>query len=332
MYEQMRNDFLAAFPDAQTVELSEVLRVLDKIASGYDIRKQNIDIMPEANELPDVAKNYLVCKKMAGLTDQTLENYRLILSIFFSDVQKPVEAITANDIRLFLFSYQDRKGISTRTLDKYRAYIAGFFAWAQDEGYIEKNPAKNINAIKYEEKPRDALTQYELEYLRMACNTKREIAIIEVLYSTGCRVSELSVLKKSDINWGDKSVHLFGKGRKHRVSFLNAKAEISLRNYLNERTDESEYLFVSERKPHGRIGKDAIEKIVRNIVKRMPVGLDKHITPHTLRHTTATVALKSGMPITDISRLLGHESIETTMIYAKTSVEDIRIGHGKYVV
>lgn len=155
---------------------------------------------------------------------------------------------------------------------------------------------------------------------------------MEFLYSTGCRVSEMSAVKKKDINWLDNSVRLFGKGKKHRLSFINAKAEVAIKNYLNSRKDDSEFLFVSERAPHGQLSKDAYEKIIRNIVKRTPEVQGKHITPHTLRHTMATTALRGGMPITDISKLLGHEKIDTTMIYAKTSTEEIREGHKRFVI
>ena len=332
MYEQLRNDFLVALSNTGEVNVSKVLRILDKIVLNYDIKRKETSLTVYQNELPELVKIYLVCKKMAGLTDSTLNNYKIILSVFFREIKKSPEAITANDIRLFLYLYQERQTVSNRTIDKYREYITRFFAWAYNEGYTQNNPAKNIVAIKYEEKQREALTQIELEYLRMACENTREHAIVEVLYSTGCRVSELASLKKTDIDWDKKSVHLFGKGRKHRTSFINAKAEVALKKYLITRNDNCEYLFVSVRKPYTKLSKDGIEKIVRNIAHRVSEQVDKRITPHVLRHTFSTQALQNGMPISDISKLLGHESIDTTMIYAKSSLEDIRANHKKYVI
>lgn len=332
MYEQMRNDFLADLYSEQTIDIATVLRVLDLVATRYEVKRKETGLVVYDGELPEVAKIYLVCKKMAGLSDGTLENYKIILGVFFREIRKPPQLITANEIRMFLYLYKEQKGISHRTIDKYREYITRFFTWAHDEGYIASNPARNIAAIKYEERPREALTQVELEYLRMACVTIRERAIIEFLYSTGARVSELSIIKKSDINWYDKSVHLFGKGKKHRSSFLNAKAEVALIKYLESRTDDCEYLFVTMKKPYRSLSKDGIEKIVRNVAKRASDNIGKHITPHVLRHTTATTALQSGMPIADISKLLGHESIDTTMIYAKSSLEDVRSGHKKHII
>ena len=134
------------------------------------------------------------------------------------------------------------------------------------------------------------------------------------------------------VHWNNKSVHLFGKGNKHRISFLNAKAEVAIKEYLNERNDHNEYLFVSERKPHNQLKKPGIEKIVRNISRKASVNVSKHVTPHVLRHTTATTAIQNGMPIEDISKLLGHSKIDTTMIYAHTSISHVQLEHKKYII
>lgn len=332
MYEQLRNDFLFAAGGMPADMLALALQALDQAAAKYEITKKETALSVYGEELPEIVKVYLVCKKMEGLTDATLANYQTFLSIFFRELRKPLGTITANEIRVFLYMYQEQRKISNRTLDKYREYISRFFSWACDEGYIQSNPAKIIAPIKYEAKPREALSQVELEYLRIACNTPRERAIIEFLYSTGCRVSELAMVKKADVDWAAKSVHLFGKGRKHRTSFLNAKAEVSLQEYMDSRKDDCEYLFVSERKPHRQMHKEGLEKIVRTIAGRVSTHTQKHITPHVLRHTTATTALQSGMPIEDISKLLGHESIDTTMIYAKISLEAVQAGHKKHIV
>lgn len=334
MYEQMRNDFLTALSSMPTAfsNTDIALRALDQVATKYEVTQKDIDSGMRTGELPKMVETYLMCKKMSGLSDGTLNGYKTILKLFFKAVQKEPHQVTTNNIREFLYTYQENSRVSRRTIDKYREYISRFFAWAHCEGYIQNNPTKNITSIKYEEKPREALTQVELEYLRMACGTTRERAIIEFLYSTGARVSELTSIKKTDINWYEKSVRLIGKGRKHRISFLNAKAEVILKKYLQSRTDDSDFLFVSVKKPYCKLSKDAVEKIVRNISNKTFNTIGKRITPHILRHTTATTALQSGMPIADISKLLGHESIDTTMIYAKSSLEDVRAGHKKHIV
>lgn len=332
MYEQFRNDFLTAAHNIPCSELNVVLGILDRVATKYSFSRKETSIAIYMDELPEMAKTYLVVKKLAGLTDATLKNYKTVLEIFFKSLQKPPEQIVANDIRMFLYLYQQERGVSLKTLNKYREHIACFFSWASEEGYLPTNPAKNLTPIKYEDKPRTALTPIELEQLRAACKTTKEKVVIEVLYSTGCRVSELVSIKQSDIDWNEKSVHLFGKGRKHRISYLSPRAEVLIKDYIAGRKDDCEYLIVSDRKPYRPLHKDGIEKIVRQIAARTPFGADKTVTPHILRHTTATIALQRGMPITDISKLLGHEKIDTTMIYAKTSLVNIQAGHRKYIV
>lgn len=334
MYERFRNDFLREIHDAGIApEMTlKVLQALDHAAVRYDFSQKELSLMVYNDDLPEMAKTYLVCKKIEGLSDRTLATYMRTLKIFFREFCKPVEAIGPNDIRIFLYKYQQERKCSNRSLDKYRGYLSSFFTWATDEGYLVRNPMRTISAIKYEKRPRQNLTQLELEYLRSGCRSPRDRAIIEFLYSTGCRVSEIAGVKKSDVDWNAKSVHLFGKGNKHRTSYINAKSEVSLRTYLETREDDSPHLFVSERKPYRGLTKDAIEKIVRNISNRASEKLQKHVTPHILRHTTATIALQSGMPIEDISKLLGHEKIDTTMIYAHTSMDAVQAGHRRYIV
>lgn len=332
MYEQFRNEMvmgLDAFPRGQ---IDEFLQVLDNVASKYEFNKRTMEIAVRVNEMPDCAKIYLVVKKMAGLSDTTLSNYKILLDVFFREIGKMPDQITTNDVRIFLFAYQKKRGISSRTLDAYRADIARFFAWAHNEGYIPSDPCKSLTPIKFEEVPRQALSQIELEYLRRACTSLRDVAILETFYSTGCRVSELAIMTKDDVNWRERTVHVFGKGRKHRTTFINAKAEVALKEYLDSRDDDSNYLFVSTRKPIRPLNKDSIEDIVRQISNRAYNDIGRKVTPHILRHTTATTALQRGMPVEDISKLLGHESIETTMIYAKTSLDTVQAGHRKHVV
>lgn len=334
MYEHFRKDFQCAAADHGMPQqaMVDVLGMLDKIAAKYEIHRRETALAVFHEELPEVVKIYLVSKKIEGLSQQTLDTYHRMLKLFFREMKKPLPKITTNDIRVYLFSYQSQRSCSNRTLDKYRQYLAGFFSWAADEGYVQSNPMRTIPAIKYEKKQRENLTQLELEYLRQCCRTERERAIIGFLFSTGCRVSEISGVKKGDIDWNARTVHLFGKGSKHRTSFLNAKCEVTLKAYLKTRTDDSEYLFVTERRPYRQLKTDALEKIVRKISTRSSPEMHKHVTPHILRHTTATLALQNGMPIADISKLLGHEKIDTTMIYIHSSMETVQAGHRKYVV
>lgn len=333
MYEKFKNQFALSLSSSYSKEDIEViLRKLDSVSYNYEINQKETSVVLYNYEIPEMVKTYLVCKKVEGMSDGTLYNYGKTLHNFFLQLQKAPEQIQPNDIRVYLYRYQETKGVSNRSLDKIRQMICSFFNWANCEGYLERNPAITIKPIKYEKKERQPMTQIELEYIRQACNTLREKAMVEFLYSTGCRVSELCGVKMSDIDWNKKSVHLYGKNKKHRTSYINAKAEVSLLNYLQTRDDCSEYLFVSDRKSHGQLKKDAVEKVVRQIAARTSEHVKKPISPHIFRHTTASVSLQNGMPIEEISKLLGHENIATTIVYAKVSMDNVQSSHKKYVV
>ena len=252
MYEQMKNDFMTQLStrfNFTAPEVQNILDCLDYSAFNYEVHKKETSIIPYNQELPSLCKTFVICKKIEGFSEGTLYNHTRFLTKFFYTVQKAPEQVTANDIRVYLYMYQQERGISNRSLDKVRASISSFYNWMESEGYIEKNPCRAIKKIKYDKKPKVACSQMDLEYLRRACRTLKQKAILEVLYSTGCRVGELVVLKKSDVDWNKKTVHLFGKGKKHRTSFLNAKAEVALKEYLESRVDDNEWLFVSDRKP-----------------------------------------------------------------------------------
>lgn len=333
-YEQLKSSFFlyleSSEPELLKTYYQSISEALDRAVFPYEISQKETSLTIVTDPLPQLVKIYLVVKKTEGLAEGTIKNYYLILSSFFNWCRKQPEEIVANDIRMFLYFYQQERHISSRTLDKYREMICWFFNWAHKEEYISRNPSIAVKAIKYEQKERESLTQLELEYLRLACKTPRDKAILEFFYSTGCRVTELIGVKKNDINWKDNSVHLFGKGQKHRTSFINAKCEVTLKEYLKNRTDNNEFLFVSERKPHNQLTKSAIEKVIRELAKNSEVT--KHVTPHILRHTTATQAINNGMPIEGVSKLLGHANVSTTMIYTKVSKELVQSQHTKSII
>lgn len=332
MYEHFKNELLARLSEYfSSNDLKNFSKIIDIVATNYDIKTKCTDICVYEEDIPHLLKTYIVCKKIEGLSEKTLYNYLIILKNFFNNVKKSPENITANEIRIYLYTYQDLKKITNRSLDKIRQIIAGFYQWAQDEEYISKNPAKSINKIKYEVKPRKSLTQIELEYIRRSCFSMKEKAIVEFLYSTGCRVSELSNVKISDVDFIEKKVHLIGKGNKHRESYINAKAEVALKEYIEIRKGESEYLFVSDRSPFKQLSKAGIEKIIRNISTRV-YGNKNTITPHVFRHTTATEAMRNGMPVESIQLMLGHSKIETTMIYAHADANIVQEQHRKAVI
>lgn len=332
MREKLKNDLITMLDKYVDVgTLQQIEPQLELILSNYEIEDRKTEIIPYGSDIPETVEIYMVTKKISGLSDKSLYLYGVVLTDFFRTIQKKPEKVSANDIRVYLYLYQKNHKISNRTLDCRRTIICGYFNWMAAEEYICKNPAINIPPIKYERKHKKAMTQLDLEKVRSACKTKREKAIVEMLYSTGCRVTELERLNISDVNFETKEVFLFGKGDKHRTSYLNAKAEVALKDYLNERNDKNPSLFVYDREPHGRLKKSGIELIVKKILERTS-DVSTHVTPHVFRHTTATTALDRGMNIVDVSKLLGHQKVETTMEYITTNSESVKNDHHNYIV
>ena len=332
MRERLKNDLLTMLDQHVTVDtLRKLEPCIETILSNYEVEERKTEIIPYGSDIPETVQIYIVSKKISGLSEKTLYLYLIVLTDFFRTVCKKPEKVTANDIRVYLYQYQKEHGISNRTLDCKRTIICSYFNWMASEEYIIRNPAINMHPIKYERKHKRAMSQLDLERVRLACETKREKAIVEVLYSTGCRVTELERLNISDVNFETKEVMLFGKGSKHRTSYLNAKAEVALKDYLNIRTDDNPALFVYDRKPYGRLKKSGIEFLIRKMMKRTS-GITTHVTPHIFRHTTATTALDRGMSIVDVSKLLGHTRIETTMEYITANSDSVKNNHHNCVI
>ena len=214
-----------------------------------------------------------------------------------------------------------------------RRIINSFYEWCLSESLVVHNPVKNIKPIKSDAIAREPLTPLELEYIRQACKDLREKAIVDFLYSTGCRVSEMCNAKLSDIDWENKAVFIeHGKGGYSRFVYLNAEAEVSLRAYLASRKLKSSYIFAPARNcPSEQTTPRAIQKLIKNLSKRANVDPNHHITPHVFRHTTATQALHNGMPIEEVQKLLGHKQINTTLIYTKIDDNSVRANHNKYI-
>lgn len=329
MYEHLRNEIMMKLSaNFSAMQVDMICSTLDDVISHYEVKEKCTEITVYNETFPQLAEIYLQSKRLEGISEKTEKLYRNRLVIFFNAVQMQPEKVTTNDIRRFLATYKMQSNISDRTLDKFRQIINCFFVWCMEEEYIVKNPCKNIKEIKYQVVPRKALTRMELEKLRRACKTKRELAIVDTLYSTGCRVAELSNMKKSDVNRDDKSIHIIGKGKKYNICYFNTNAQISVNEYLNSRKDDNEYLFVMSRSPFAKLSTTAIEGIFRTLSKR--TGLK--VTPHIMRHTSATLALQNGMPLPQVQKMLGHANSTTTMIYAEVLQDDIRNSHMKYVI
>jgi site-specific recombinase XerD len=332
--ENFANEFISKLDGKIPDEaLRTVLQELQVFASNYDINQRETHVVPYQSNIPDCYRVYMVAKKIEGMSPESMKTYNFYLTDFFEHINRPFEQVTTNDIRIYLYETQKRTGISNRTLDGKRLVINTFMDWCWKEGYIPNNPCASIKPIKFEEKPREPLSNMELEIVRDACENYRDKAMIELFYSTGCRLSEMVNLKISDIDFTSKEVHLFGKGSKHRTSYLNAKAEYMLKKYFElERPKESisDSVFVIFRKPYNEMHKESIYARVKAIQKRS--GIERSLFPHLLRHTMATDALNRGMNVAEVKEILGHEKLDTTMIYAKISHDSVKFNHKRYIV
>ena len=329
MYEHFRNDFMMKLAQRYNRDqVTEITAMLDSVAIDYDISLKSTELVVWEDAIPKEVNIYIASKRLEGLAETSIENYYGQLRVFFEELRKPVEDVTTNDIRMYLATHKARNKVSDRTLDKYRQQLNAFFTWCTNEEYIVKNPCKNIKEIKYEVKPRKALTRCQLEQLRRMIHDPRERAILDVLFSTGCRVSELVNIKFTDVDMENRTIHIVGKGSKHNTTFINDVAYLSIKEYLLSRKGDSEYLFVRERSPYGKLSTRSVEHIFSKYQK----ALGCELSPHIIRHTMATLSLKAGAKVTEIQSMLGHASVATTQIYAETLQEDVKIAHQRYVV
>ncbi len=308
-------------------QIMKLRTILEEELYKYDLSPTTTELVP-VNSMPEKIMLFLASKKLDGRAKSTLESYKRYLVQFSRFIQKEPQDITTMDIRIYLTTFT-KNNAKNSTLATVIYVLKSFFGWLHDEEYITRNPTSKIQATKKERNLRKALSHEELEMLRMACETDRERAMIEFLYSTGCRLDEVVKLNKDDISWNDDSIKVLGKGSKERIVYLNAKAKVHVWRYLSSRKDGNEALFVSSKQPHNRIGKRGFEKIISALGKR--AGLKQDVFPHLIRHTTATHMLQSGASLMEVQEYLGHDSPVTTQIYAKLDREAIKISHKKHL-
>lgn len=271
---------------------------------------------------------FLSAKQVEGCSQRTLSYYESTIDKMLSIINTPIRKITTEIIREYLKEYQKINNCSKVTIDNVRRNISSFFSWLEEENHILKNPVRRIRKIKTGLTVKEIISDEKIELIRDACKNSRDLAIIDMLYSTGIRVGELVKLDITDINFHERECIVYGKGDKERRVYFDAKTKLHLKRYLNERTDTSKALFVTYYKPHKRLQISGVEISVRKLGRS--IGIE-NIHPHKFRRTMATRAIDKGMPIEQVQQLLGHQQIDTTMKYAMVNQNNVKISHKKYI-
>ena len=276
----------------------------------------------------DATAAFIAAKRIEGCSEKTLTYYRNTIDAMTAAVGKPVQRITTDDIRQYLTTYQMQRKSSKVTIDNIRRILATFYSWLEDEDYIVKSPVRRIHKVKTAKVIKETYTDEALERMRDNCDSLRDLAIIDLLASSGMRVGELVALNRDDINFNERECVVFGKGNKERLVYFDARTKIHLQNYLDNRTDGNPALFVTLRAPYNRLQIGGVEMRLRQLGRRLSIP---KVHPHKFRRTLATSAIDKGMPIEQVQQLLGHQKIDTTMHYAMVKHQNVKLAHRKYI-
>lgn len=315
----------ASLNNAQNQKLHEVLTycLYDVSITTNNECTGNVE-----NDNSTLLENFLAAKHIEGCSERSIKYYKSTLQKAITILQKPFNQIETEDLRQYLSNYQKINNASRMTIDNVRRILSTFFTWLEDENYILKSPVRRIHKIKTAKLVKETYSDETLVLLRDNCKTARDLAIIDMLASTGMRVSELVTLNKQDVDFVNRECVVFGKGSKERPVYFDARTKIHLLNYLNERKDNNPALFVSLLEPHNRLQISGVEIALRKLGRSLNIH---KVHPHKFRRTLATQAIDKGMPIEQVQKLLGHQKIDTTMEYAMVDQQNVKISHKKYI-
>lgn len=319
-------DMLAYLDNGQAEQLR---RVLKHNLSGYEIQQRTDSTTEDAStENMQLTDAFLSAKRIEGCSEKSLSYYRKTIETMSEKIGKGITHITTNDLRSYLTDYQTERKSSKVTIDNIRRILSSFFSWLEDEDYILKSPVRRIHKVKTAVTIKETYTDEALEAMRDHCDSLRDLALIDMLASTGMRVGELVLLNRDDINFEERECVVFGKGSKERMVYFDARTKIHLQNYLDQRTDSNNALFVSLKAPYERLQIGGVESRLRELGKRLSLP---RVHPHKFRRTLATMAIDKGMPVEQLQRLLGHQRIDTTLQYAMVKQSNVKIAHRKYI-
>ncbi len=318
----------------------KIVKVLNEMAEYLSVSQmkklQEVILSTFADNAPDkleisneeFLKMFLDAKKIEGCSDRTINYYRVTIEHLLSNIDTVVRKVSTEEIREYLAGYQKRNDCTNVTIDNIRRNISSFFSWLEEEDYILKSPMKRIHKIKTKVVVKNVISDEGIEKLRDNCEELRDLAIIDLLYSTGIRVGELVNLNIDDIDLDGRECVVYGKGDKERRVYFDAKTKVHLKNYIDSRKDDNEALFVTLDSPHERLKISGVEIRLRQLGRRLNID---RVHPHKFRRTMATRAIDKGMPIEQVQKILGHSQIDTTMQYAMVNQTNVKTSHQKYM-
>lgn len=327
MIENLINDIQQAMLDVLNNEqLTQLRKVLEYTFRNVDVTKKTASDATADNET--LLKSFLAAKRVEGCSEKSMVYYRTTIETTLEKVGKAVSHITTDDLRTYLNDYQQQSGASKVTIDNIRRILSSFFSWLEDENYIIKSPVRRIHKVKVGKTVKETYTDESLEIMRDNCESPRDLAIIDLLASTGMRVGELVRLNREDIDFQNRECIVTGKGDKQRRVYFDARTKIHLQNYLSGRTDTEDALFVSLLAPYKRLQISGVEVRLRRLGQKLNLP---RVHPHKFRRTLATMAIDKGMPIEQVQHLLGHQSLDTTLQYAMVNQNNVKISHQRYL-
>lgn len=329
MKEKLILEISNAMADILSVEqLAKLNGVLLKSISKYTVSMGEEQEPSLATSNETLLKAFLSAKQVEGCSQPTIRYYGNTIKQLADNMPKRFTDYTTEDIRAYLAVFQQKHNATKVTVDNVRRIFSSFFSWLEEEDYILKNPVRRIHKVKTGTQVREVLSDESLESIRDTCTRSRDLAMIDLLASTGMRVGELVKLNREDINFTERECVVFGKGNKQRIVYFNARAKIHLQQYLNERSDQNEALFVSLNDPQKRLQISGVEVRLRKIGREANVP---RVHPHKFRRTLATMAIDKGMPVEQVQKLLGHVKIDTTMHYAMVSQNNVKLSHRRFI-
>ena len=326
----MENHLITNIEQAMLSELNN--HQMEKLREVLQDHLRNVtvsaaDILGEKDGEKMLA-SFIASKRVEGCSNKSLRYYESTILNMLSAISKQVKHITTDDLRQYLDKYQRGGNAGKVTIDNIRRVLSSFFSWLEDEDYILKSPVRRIRKVKSGKVVKEAYSDESLELMRDNCDSIRDLAIIDLLTSTGIRVGELVKLNRNDIDFANRECVVFGKGNKQRKVYFGARTKIHLQNYLDSRTDDTPALFVALQKPYNRLQISGVEIRLRELGKKLNIP---KVHPHKFRRTVATMAIDKGMPIEQVQQLLGHQNVDTTLQYAMVNQNNVKMSHKKYI-